>query len=40
MGACADAPVLLVNDRTMCSYMSDDKLDKLVDDLRALKESS
>jgi NADH-quinone oxidoreductase subunit E len=38
MGACADAPVLLVNDRTMCSFMSDDKLDKLVDDLRALKE--
>ncbi len=38
MGACADAPVLLVNDRTMCSYMSDDKLDKLVDDLRAIKE--
>ena len=37
-GACADAPVLLVNDRTMCSYMSDDKLDKLVDDLRAVKE--
>ena len=40
MGACADAPVLLVNDRTMCSYMSDDKLDKLVDDLRAVGESS
>ncbi len=37
-GACADAPVLLVNDRTMCSFMSDDKLDKLVDDLRAVKE--
>ena len=35
MGACADSPVLLVNDRTMCSFMSDDKLDKLVDDLRA-----
>ena len=35
MGACADAPVLLVNDRTMCSYMSDDKLDQLVDGLRA-----
>jgi NADH-quinone oxidoreductase subunit E len=40
MGACADAPVLLVNDRTMCSYMSDDKLDKLVDDLRGVKEGS
>jgi NADH-quinone oxidoreductase subunit E len=35
MGACADAPVLLVNDRSMCSYMSDDKLDQLIDGLRA-----
>lgn len=34
-GACADAPVLLVNDRTMCSFMSIDKLDQLVDGLRA-----
>ena len=29
LGACADAPVMLVNDRTMCSFMSDDKLDQL-----------
>jgi NADH-quinone oxidoreductase subunit E len=34
-GACADAPVLLVNDRTMCSFMSNDKLDQLIDGLRA-----
>ena len=34
MGACGDAPVLLVNDRHMCSFMSDDKLDQLVDGLR------
>ena len=34
-GACADAPVLLVNDRTMCSFMSDERLDALVDGLRA-----
>ncbi|MFZ9666412.1 MAG: NADH-quinone oxidoreductase subunit NuoE [Limnohabitans sp.] len=34
MGACADAPVLLVNDRNMCSYMSDDKLDQLIEGLR------
>jgi NADH-quinone oxidoreductase subunit E len=34
MGACADAPVLLVNDRHMCSFMSNDKLDQLVDGLR------
>ena len=35
LGACADAPVMLVNDRTMCSFMSHDKLDQLVDALRA-----
>ena len=35
LGACADAPVMLVNDRCMCSFMSNDKLDELVDGLRA-----
>jgi NADH-quinone oxidoreductase subunit E len=35
LGACADSPVMLVNDRTMCSFMSPDKLDQLVDGLRA-----
>ena len=35
LGACADAPVMLVNDRHMCSFMSHDKLDQLVDGLRA-----
>ena len=35
LGACADSPVLLVNDRTMCSFMTNDKLDQLVDGLRA-----
>jgi NADH-quinone oxidoreductase subunit E len=35
LGACADSPVMLVNDRTMCSFMSQDKLDQLVDGLRA-----
>ena len=34
LGACADSPVMLVNDRTMCSFMSDDKLDQLIDGLR------
>jgi NADH-quinone oxidoreductase subunit E len=34
-GACADAPVLLVNDRTMCSFMSNDKLDQLIEGLRS-----
>jgi NADH-quinone oxidoreductase subunit E len=33
-GACADAPVLLVNDRHMCSFMSHDKLNQLVDSLK------
>ncbi len=35
LGACADSPVLLVNDRTMCSFMSNEKLDQLIDGLRA-----
>jgi NADH-quinone oxidoreductase subunit E len=35
LGACADAPVMLVNDRQMLSYMSNDKLDELVDALKA-----
>jgi len=34
LGACGDAPVMLVNDRAMCSFMSNDKLDQLVDGLR------
>ena len=34
-GACADAPVLLVNDRQMCSFMNEQRLDELVDTLRA-----
>ncbi len=37
LGACADAPVLLVNDRSMCSYMTNDKLDQLIDGLRQAK---
>ncbi|WP_395667713.1 NADH-quinone oxidoreductase subunit NuoE [Rhodoferax sp.] len=38
LGACADAPVLLVNDRSMCSFMTDEKLDQLVDGLRGAQE--
>ena len=34
MGACGDAPVLLVNNKRMCSFMSDDKIDKLVEELK------
>ena len=37
MGACADAPVLLVNDSHMCSFMSTDKIDQMIDELRASK---
>lgn len=36
LGACADSPVLLVNDRSMCSFMTAEKLDQLVDGLRAV----
>ncbi len=35
LGACADSPVMLVNDRQMCSFMTHDKLDQLIDGLRA-----
>ena len=37
LGACADAPVMLVNDRQMVSFMSNDRLDELVDTLKAGK---
>jgi NADH-quinone oxidoreductase subunit E len=38
LGACGDAPVMLVNDRHMCSFMSNDKLDQLVNGLRNAKD--
>ena len=34
MGACGDAPVLLVNNKRMCSFMSNEKLDKLIEELK------
>jgi NADH-quinone oxidoreductase subunit E len=34
LGACADAPVMLVNDRKMLSFMSDTRLDDLVQTLK------
>ena len=40
LGACADAPVLLVNDRTMCSFMSHERLDALVDVLLSQPDAS
>lgn len=34
MGACGDAPVMLVNNKRMCSFMSDEKIDTLVEELK------
>jgi NADH-quinone oxidoreductase subunit E len=34
MGACGDAPVLLVNNRRMCCSMSNEKLDQLLSELK------
>ena len=34
MGACGDAPVLIVDNKRMCSFMSDEKLDKLLEELK------
>jgi NADH-quinone oxidoreductase subunit E len=33
-GACGDAPVLLVNNKRMCSFMTEQKLEKLLEELR------
>ncbi len=35
LGACADAPVMLVNDRQMLSFMSAERLDELIDTLKS-----
>jgi len=41
LGACADAPVMLLNDREMLSYMDASRLDELIDVLKAnAKEST
>ena len=37
LGACADAPVLLVNDREMISFMSNDRIDDLLATLAQAK---
>jgi len=34
MGACGDAPVMLVNNERMCSFMSNEKIDALVEELK------
>lgn len=33
LGACGDAPVLVLDNKRMCSFMSNDKLDKLLEEL-------
>ena len=35
LGACADAPVILVNNHRMCSFMSNEQLDALIAELKA-----
>jgi NADH-quinone oxidoreductase subunit E len=35
MGACGDAPVVLVNNKRMCSHMSAEKIDAMLAQLRA-----
>ena len=34
MGACGDAPVLLVNNKRICNHMSNDKIDALLEELK------
>jgi NADH-quinone oxidoreductase subunit E len=34
MGACGDAPVMLVNNKRMCSWMSNEKIDELLAELK------
>ncbi|MBP6367355.1 MAG: NADH-quinone oxidoreductase subunit NuoE [Nitrosomonas sp.] len=33
LGACGDAPVLLVNNKRMCSFMSNEMIDQLLEEL-------
>ncbi len=35
LGSCGDSPVMLVNNKHMCSFMSSDKMDALIDELKA-----
>ena len=40
MGACGDSPVMLVNNKRMCSFMSNEKIDALLTELRAQGKSA
>ena len=33
-GACGDAPVLIVNNRSMCSHMCPEQIDKLLEECK------
>ena len=33
MGACGDAPVMLVNNKRMCSFMTPEKIDRLIEEM-------
>jgi NADH-quinone oxidoreductase subunit E len=35
LGACGDAPVMLLNNTRMCSFMTDERLDALIDELKS-----
>jgi len=37
LGACGDAPVLLVNNKRMASFMSNERLDALLDEVKQVK---
>ena len=37
LGSCADSPVMLVNDLTMCSFMTNEKLDQLIVGLQTVE---
>ena len=34
MGACGDAPVMIVNNRTMCSHMHPEEIDRLLEECK------
>jgi NADH-quinone oxidoreductase subunit E len=34
LGACGDAPVMLVNNKRMCGFMTPDRIDQLVEELK------
>jgi NADH-quinone oxidoreductase subunit E len=40
MGACGDAPVMLVNNKRMCSWMSNEKIDTLLTELNQSNETN